>query len=72
MTDTIEAPGTAEEILKPKDTAARVAYAKRSTVASGFDTTRPLERVSVGGPNLGSAAATRVMIGPVHGPVRNT
>jgi len=37
-------------------------------VASGFETTRPLESVTVAGPNRGSGAARRVKIGPDHSP----
>ena len=43
----------------------------RSVAASGFDTTRPFESVTVG-PNRGSAAATLVTMGPLYGPARNT
>src|SRR5919109_4078720 len=48
----------------------RVGNAKRIVVANGFETTRPLESVTVDGPNCGSAAAMRVTIGPLYGPDR--
>ena len=46
----------------------RVALAKRIVVASGFETTRPFESVTVEGPKRGSGAGRRVTIGPDHGP----
>jgi hypothetical protein len=46
-----------------------VAFANRIVVASGFETTRPFDRVTVGGPNAGSGAGSLVTIGPLHGPL---
>ena len=48
--------------------APRSAFANLIAVANGFDTTRPFESVTVGGPNRGSAALSRVTIGPEYGP----
>src|SRR5437879_11263355 len=50
----------------------RVGYAKRIVVASGFETTRPFDSVTVGGPNAGSGAEMRVTIGPLYGPDSTT
>ena len=46
----------------------RVALAKRIVVASGFETTRPLESVTVDGPKRGSGAVKRVRMGPDQTP----
>ena len=43
----------------------RVGNAKRILVASGLETTRPLDSLTVSGPNCGSGAGRRVTIGPL-------
>ena len=50
----------------------RLGYAKRTVVASGFETVRPLDSTNVGGPNCGSGAASNLTIGPVYGPEKTS
>ena len=64
LDDEIANGGTIVEVLQKL----RERGAKRIVVATGFETTRPFESVTVEGPKRGSGADRRVRIGPDHGP----